>query len=490
MSALYVYNTLTRQKEAFQPLDPALVRVYVCGPTVYDHAHLGHAKSYVSFDVIRRYLGYLGYRVRYVQNVTDVGHLMGDADEGEDKLLLAARREKLEPMEVAEKYLRSFTEDMERLRVRPPDIQPRASGHIPEQLELIERLLERGYAYVVNGSVYFDVSKDPDYGKLSGRRIEELLAGSREGLEGMSEKRHPADFALWKRAEPGHLLRWRSPWGIGYPGWHIECSAMSMRYLGPQFDIHGGGLENQFPHHECEIAQSESATSLEPFVRYWLHNNMVTVGGQKMGKSLGNAIYLKQLFSGEHPLLEQGYDPLVVRFFILQSHYRSPLDFSNEALQAAERGWGNLADAVRLLEEASSGEGSPLDAEVYRLRLEAAMNEDFNTAQALAVLFELLKETRARLLAGQAPANLEQVRLLVRTWLDEVLGLWPPLELRTPAEPQLRALLELVLELRQRARAERRWELADAIRDRLAQIGIEVQDTPQGPAWRFRPRPS
>nr|BCX01546.1 MAG: cysteine--tRNA ligase [Bacteroidota bacterium] len=487
MRTLHFYNTLTRQKEPFAPMDPALVRMYVCGPTVYDHAHLGHAKSYVSFDVIRRYLRYLGYRVRYVQNITDVGHLMGDTDEGEDKLILAARRERLEPMEVAEKYFRSFTEDMDRLGVLPPDIQPRASGHIPEQIELIELLLERGYAYVVNGSVYFDVSRDPDYGKLSGRRIEELLAGSREGLEGLEEKRHPADFALWKRAEPGHLLRWRSPWGIGYPGWHIECSAMSMRYLGPQFDIHGGGLENQFPHHECEIAQSESATGQEPFVRYWLHNNMVTVGGQKMGKSLGNAISLKQLFSGDHPLLERGYAPQVVRFFILQSHYRSPLDFSNEALKAAERGWDTLSDAVRLLQEAPAGEGASVDTEAYRQRLEAAMNDDCNTAQALAVLFELLRDVRSRILAGEAPGNLDQVRFLVRTWLGEVLGLWPEPVSGREAHSRLRALVELVLELRQHARRERQWALADAIRDRLTAIGIEVQDTPQGPVWRFRP---
>lgn len=338
--ALKLYNSLTKRKEVFAPQYEGLVNMYVCGPTVYDHPHIGHAKSYVSFDVIVRYLRHLGYKVRYIQNITDVGHLTDDADEGEDKIIKRAKREHIEPAELVEIYTRSYFEDMDVLNNLRPNISPRATAHIPEQIGLVEDLLEKGYAYVSGGSVYFEVQKFKEYGKLSGRKPEELEAGAR--IEINPEKRHPSDFALWKKAEPGHIMRWKSPWGEGFPGWHLECSAMSMKYLGATLDIHGGGLENIFPHHECEIAQSEAVTG-KPFVRYWLHNNMVTVNGQKMGKSLGNFITLKDAF--------KKYRPLTVRFFILSTHYRSPLDFSNEALEAADKGLSRLHAAVRRLRE-------------------------------------------------------------------------------------------------------------------------------------------
>ncbi|MDQ1273815.1 MAG: cysteinyl-tRNA synthetase, partial [Planctomycetota bacterium] len=337
---LKFYNSLTRKKEVFVPVQEGRVNMYVCGPTVYDHPHIGHAKSYVSFDVIVRYLRYLSYKVRYVQNITDVGHLTDNADTGEDKILKRAQRERLEPAELVEIYTRSYFEDMDALSNVRPDISPRATAHIPEQIELVERLIEKGYAYISNGSVYFDVNKFKEYGKLSGRKQEELEAGAR--IEINPEKRNPSDFALWKKAEPAHIMRWKSPWGEGFPGWHLECSAMSMKYLGQTLDIHGGGLENTFPHHECEIAQSEAANEL-PFVRYWIHNNMVTVNGQKMGKSLGNFITLKDAF--------KKYHPLTIRFFILTTHYRSPLDFSDEALDAANKGLERLHNTIKNLRE-------------------------------------------------------------------------------------------------------------------------------------------
>ena len=355
--ALEVYNSLSRQKEEFKPLVKGKVGIYVCGPTVYGHAHLGHAKSYVSFDVLVRYIRYLGYNVTYVQNITDVGHLTDNADEGEDKIAKEALKEKKHPMAVAEFYAHSFFDDMDKLNCVRPDISPRASGHITEQIEMVKKLLEKGYAYEVNGSVYFEVAKFADYGKLSGRNVEDMMAGAR--VEVSNEKKHPADFALWKKAEANHIMQWPSPWGMGYPGWHLECSVMGTKYLGQPFDIHGGGLENQFPHHECEIAQSEAAND-KPFVRYWLHNNMVTVDSQKMGKSLNNFINLKQAFSGAHERLTRGYDPLAVRQLILNSHYRSPLDFSDAALFAAQSGYEKISQTVQALrkriDEAAEGE--------------------------------------------------------------------------------------------------------------------------------------
>jgi len=476
---LEIYNTLSRRKERFTPLHKGLVGIYVCGPTVYDHPHIGHAKSYVSFDVVVRYLRYLGYKVRYVQNITDVGHLL---DTGEDRVLRKARLEKLEPMELVEKYTRSYFEDMDALNLIRPDISPRASGHIPEQIELVKALLEKGYAYEADGSVYFEVARFPEYGKLSGRRIEELLEGVR--IEVSPEKKHPADFALWKRAEPEHILRWPSPWGWGYPGWHLECSVMSTKYLGQPFDIHGGGVDNIFPHHECEIAQSEAAHGVQ-FVRYWMHNNMVTVEGAKMSKSLGNAIYLKDLF--------KRYNPLVVRFFILGSHYRSPLDFSDKALSAAEKGLERLWNTAReVRERIPFAESGPIPQEVdetiraRKAEFLEAMNDDFNTAQALGVLFEFSKSVNTWLAGEEALSReaLTSVDGFYRELGNTILGIIPdefPQEIRGGLEVPL---IQLLVELRQEFRQAREWEKADRIRDRLRELGIILEDTPQGTKWR------
>ena len=488
---LQVYNSLTRQKEPFKPIEKGFVGVYVCGPTVYDHAHIGHAKSYVSFDVIVRYLRYLGYKVRYVQNITDVGHLTDDADMGEDKIIKKAQRERLEPMEVVETYTRSYFEDMDALNAIRPDISPRASAHIPEQIALVEELISQEHAYVVNGSVYYDVSSFKDYGKLSGRKVDELEEGVRINVR--SEKNHPADFALWKKADASHLMQWPSPWGTGYPGWHVECSVMSTKYLGQPFDIHGGGLENIFPHHESEIAQSE-ATHDHNFANYWLHNNMVTVNGMKMGKSLGNAISLKDAFSGTHPLLSQAYGALTIRFFVLSSHYRSPLDFSDEALQAAEKGLARLHATVKLvrdqLQKAPSGELSAEIAELlaqHKSAFEAAMNDDFNTAQAIGVLFEFNRGVNSLLNAHQAVSqdSLAAINNLYQTLGEDVLGLIPQ-QLTTEASSNLvDGLLQMLIQMRQDARANKDWATADAIRDRLVDLGVTLEDRADGTIWKL-----
>jgi cysteinyl-tRNA synthetase len=475
------YNTLSRKKEPFVPQVEGFVGMYVCGPTVYGDAHLGHAKSYVFFDVLNRYLRYRGYKVRYVQNITDVGHLTDDGDAGEDKLLKQARLERLEPMEVAEKYTNAYFRDMDALGVLRPDITPRASGHIPEQIAMIEELIAKGHAYVSGGNVYFDVSSDPDYGKLSGRQIEESVAGTRVEVAG--GKRQAADFALWKKADPEHIMKWPSPWGVGYPGWHIECSAMSNRYLGKTFDIHGGGLENQFPHHECEIAQSECAHG-EPFVRYWLHNNMVTLNGQKMGKSLGNAISLHQFFSGDHPLLTRAWKPEVIRFFLLQSHYRSTTDFSEPALEAAETGLSNLHEMIAAVSTATAGTDAPFDVEAFRRDFLACMDDDINTAQAIAVLYEYLKPWRARILKGEQPSNVAEATQALREALDGILGIWPRGEAGDQGEV-VSGLMELILKLRAGARADKNWPVADQIRDALKSLDIVVEDTPQGPIYKL-----
>ena len=482
--ALQVYNTLTRQKEEFKPLREGRVGIYVCGPTVYGHSHIGHAKSYVSFDVIVRYLRYLDYKVLYVQNITDVGHLTDDADEGEDKIEKQSRIDRVHPMQIAEMYTLSYFEDMDALGVYRADIAPRASGHIIEQIELIEHLVRTGFAYASNGSVYFDVPKFAGYGKLSGRSVEDLEAGAR--IEVNPEKRHPADFALWKKAEPEHIMQWPSPWGQGYPGWHIECSAMSMKYLGQSFDIHGGGLENQFPHHECEIAQSECSTG-KPFVKYWLHNNMVTVNGQKMGKSLGNFVTLKDAYGK--------FDPLVVRFFILQSHYRSTLDFSDEALHGAKVGLEKLLNTVRNLQEAISKPevgGQSIDASIdismYKSRFLAAMNDDFNTPQAIAVLFDLARETNALLSLGNSFSG-ESLRRIENLFSDlggGVLGVIPRGRGSSkPGDVKLEAdLVQFLVNLRGEIRTQKLWTLSDKIRDGLKQLGITIEDKKDGTSWR------
>jgi len=480
--SLIVYNYLTRQKEPFEPIEPGRVYMYVCGPTVYDHAHIGHAKLYVAMDVAVRYLRFLGYKVRYVQNITDVGHLL---DTGEDRIVKGARRERVEPMELVEIYTRSYFEDMDALGVVRPNISPRASCHIPEQIEMIRVLLEKGYAYEVNGNVYFSVEKFPEYGKLSGRRVEELEPGARVAVR--EEKRHPADFALWKRAEPEHILRWPSPWGWGYPGWHIECSVMATKYLGETFDIHGGGLENIFPHNECEIAQAEAATG-KPFARYWILVGSLTVDGVKMSKSLGNFITIKDALKRN--------SPEAIRALILSAHYRGPLDYSEEAMQAAERGVERLHNTVRVVrlrlgEEVPEEEPEPEVAEALEAHRRAfleAMDDDFNTPRALAALHELARDVN-RWLDGERLLSRGSLGAIDRTFRElggQVLGVIPERLAPTGVEEEtLAGLVDLVLSIREEYRRARDWARADELRDKLAELGIVVEDSPEGPRWRL-----
>ncbi|MBN1659011.1 MAG: cysteine--tRNA ligase [Anaerolineae bacterium] len=481
--ALTVYNFLTREKEEFKPVREGYVTMYVCGPTVYDHAHVGHAKAYVTFDTVARYLRYRGYNVRYVQNLTDVGHML---DTGEDRIMKGARREQVEPMELVENYIRSYFEDMDMLNVGRPSISPRPTCHISEQIKLAQQLIKAGHAYEANGSVYFDVSSWPEYGKLSGRRVEEQEEGARVTIN--LDKRHPADFAVWKAAEEGHIMRWPSPWGEGYPGWHAECSVMATKYLGQPFDIHGGGLENIFPHNECEIAQSEAATGIK-FCNYWLLNNMVTVKGVKMGKSLGNAIFIKDIV--------RNYHPMTVRFFILSSHYRSPTDFSPEALDAADRGRERLYSAVRLVRERmrTAQEGAPDTGWEKKLaevcdRFVEVMDDDFGTPQAIATLFDLSRETNALLNSGEpvTAGTLKAIDSLYQELGEDVLGILPG-DLAAGAGGELvDDLVRLLIDLRQEARAARDWQRSDEIRDRLAAMGIALEDSAEGTRWRLAGR--
>ncbi|MGD9030351.1 MAG: cysteine--tRNA ligase [Anaerolineae bacterium] len=477
---LRIFNYLARQKERFEPLREGWVGMYACGPTVYDHAHLGHAKTYVALDVIVRYLRHQGNKVRYVQNITDVGHLL---DSGEDRILRKARLERLEPMEVAETYARSYFEDMDALNVGRPDISPRASGHIPEQIEIVKTLLKRGYAYETeSGDIYFSVEKHDGYGKLSGRNIEDLEAGAR--VEVREEKRHPADFALWKHAEPAHILRWPSPWGWGYPGWHLECTAMASRYLGETFDIHGGGLDNLFPHNECEIAQSEAATG-KPFARYWVLTGSLTVGGVKMSKSLGNFVTIKEAL--------ELYSPEAIRLFILSGHYRKPVVFTREAVLAAERGVERLANTVRSLrlrEENAEETGAAEFPEVesltpYAKQFLEAMDDDFNTPQAIAALFDLNREVNKLLDSDETLSKgaWSTIDAMMHELGGEILGIIPD-DLTEEASGQLvDGLMEIVLDIRARYREAERWNEADALRDRLAELGIGVEDRPDGATW-------
>jgi len=484
---LYITNSLSRQREQFIPLNPPFVGLYVCGPTVYGETHLGHARPYITFDVLNRYLTHLGYKVRYVRNITDVGHLENDADEGEDKIAKKARLEQLEPMEVVELYTGSFHDSMRLLNNNPPGIEPRASGHIIEQIEMIKKIIDNGYAYESNGSVYFDVisySKNNDYGKLSGRIIEELIAGAgneRRELEGQEEKRNPADFALWKKASPEHIMRWPSPWSDGFPGWHIECSAMSKKYLGETFDIHGGGMDLLFPHHESEIAQSKGSCGQAP-VRYWMHNNMITINGQKMGKSLGNFITLKQLFTGEHPLLEQPYNPMTIRFFILQAHYRSTLDFSNEGLQAAEKGMNRLMAAIDLLPSLKASDTSTSDVKELREKAYAALNDDLNTAIAISQLFE-----GARIInsvnGGTETLTAGDIALLSETmnlFVFDILGLRSEVK---GNNDDLKAVMELLLSIRAEAKSKKDFATSDKIRDELTRLNFVIKDGKEGSTW-------
>ncbi len=482
---LFVYNTLTRKKERFEPINPPFVGLYACGPTVYGDAHLGHARQAITFDVLFRYLLFLGYKVRYVRNITDVGHLEDDADEGEDKILVKARLESLEPMEVVQHYINRYRQNMDALNVLHPSIEPRASGHIIEQQELIEKIMEAGFAYEVNGSVYFDVNAynaNQNYGLLSGRKVEDLLSNTRV-LDGQSEKRNPLDFALWKKADPAHIMRWSSRWSDGYPGWHVECSAMSTKYLGMQFDIHGGGMDLLFPHHECEIAQNVAGYG-RPSVRYWMHNNMITINGQKMGRSLGNFITLDQLFEGDHEMLEQAYGPMVIRFFILQAHYRSTLDFSNEALQASEKGLIRLFSAMKKLSDIQPSTRGSLDVDSLADRCNKAMEDDMNTARLVGHLLGEIPQIN-KLAEGKdsiSKKDLDNLKALYQNWVITVLGLEP--ESASGKANEITAdLIDIILQLRNDAKTKRDFETADRIRDTLSSLGVTVKDRKDGADW-------
>ncbi len=481
---LSVYNSLSRKKEAFEPINPPHVGLYVCGPTVYGDPHLGHARPAITFDLLFRYLKHLGYKVRYVRNITDVGHLENDADQGEDKIAKKARVEQLEPMEVAQYYINRYHDAMKELNVLPPSIEPHASGHIIEQIELVKQILDNGYAYESNGSVYFDVEKYNEkhrYGKLSGRVSDDLLQNTRE-LDGQGDKRGPRDFALWKKASPEHIMRWNSPWSAGFPGWHLECSAMSAKYLGRRFDIHGGGMDLLFPHHECEIAQSTAAQGAES-VNYWMHNNMITINGQKMGKSLGNFITLEELFTGTHKLLHQAYSPMTIRFFILQAHYRSTLDFSNEALQAAEKGLDRLMKAVNTLSKIAPAETSTVDVADLETRSLEAMSDDLNSPIAISVLFDWVRIIN-QLYEGEqkiSAADLERLKTAVHSMVFDILGLKDGAS--SDQSQMLGSVVEMVLQVRAEAKKNKDWATSDLIRDRLAQIGITVKDRKDGSDW-------
>jgi len=482
---LSIYNSLTRQKEIFEPLHPPFAGMYVCGPTVYSNAHLGHARPAITFDLLYRYLMHLGYRVRYVRNITDVGHLENDADEGEDKIEKTARLQNLEPMEVVQNYMNTFHRNMDQLNTLKPSIEPRASGHIIEQQEFIRRLLKEGFAYEVNGSVYFDVEKynrHYRYGKLSGRILEDLMANTRV-LEGQDEKRNPFDFALWKQATPEHLMRWPSEWSDGYPGWHLECSTMSIKYLGEVFDIHGGGMDLQFPHHECEIAQSTAALGKES-VRYWVHNNMITINGQKMARSLGNFITLDQFFSGDHPLLEQAYSPMTVRFFILQAHYRSTLDFSNEALSAAGKGYQRLMKAFETLNNLKPSPVSTVDVEDLSQRCAEAMNDDLNTPILISHLFDGVRIINSVNDGTETidEAGLLGLKKLFSVYVFDILGLRD--ESQSNKEADLAGeLMKIIIDLRQEARSRKDFAASDKIRDELKKAGVILKDTRDGVNW-------
>ena len=485
---LYIYNTLTRQKEEFVPLHAPHVGMYVCGPTVYGDAHLGHARPAITFDLVFRYLRHLGYKVRYVRNITDVGHLEHDADEGEDKIAKKARLEQLEPMEVAQYYTNRYHKAMEELNVLPPSIEPLASGHIIEQIELVKEILDNGYAYTSEGSVYFDVAKynkDHRYGKLSGRNLDDVLNTTRE-LDGQQEKHNPADFALWKKAQPEHIMRWPSPWSDGFPGWHCECTAMGRKYLGAHFDIHGGGMDLVFPHHECEIAQSVASQG-DDMVRYWMHNNMITINGTKMGKSLGNFITLDQFFHGTHPLLSQPYSPMTIRFFILQAHYRGTVDFSNEALQAAEKGMQRLMEAYDNLSHVQPGVTSTIDVTGLRQKCYDAMNDDFNTPIVIAHLFEASKaintayDKKATLTAD----DLAELKSVFDLFLFDLLGMKTEQGSDDAREEAYSKVVDMLLEQRMKAKANKDWATSDKIRDELTALGFEVKDTKDGFAWRL-----
>lgn len=495
LKQLKITNSLTKKKELFQPINPPFVGMYVCGPTVYGESHLGHARTYISFDIAFRWLKHLGYKVRYVRNITDVGHLLGDNQEGDDRISKQARLEQKEPMEVAQYYSNGFHQDMQRLNNQPPSIEPLATGHIIEQISMIEKILGEGLAYESNGSVYFDVEahhKKHGYGKLSGRNIEELLAQTRSNLVGGTEKKNPQDFALWKKASPEHLMRWPSPWGEGFPGWHLECSAMGQKYLGETFDIHGGGLDLLFPHHECEIAQSNAATGKDP-VKTWMHTNMITVNGQKMGRSLNNAINLRQLFSGEHHLLDKAYSPMTVRYFILQAHYRGTLDFSNEALTAAYTAYRRLMNSLDTAKKLLTIDYTPnqdIDSaleEQIQKGLHAfyyGLNDDFNTAKALAALGNLSKRINSFYTQGDQRSKISRevdgnlLRSFI-SFIEHILGL------KNEVPTESGEVIDGMLKLYTQAKETKDYDQVDKIRSILAERKVKIKDTKQGADWEW-----
>ena len=487
---LYIYNSLTRRKEAFKPIHEGRVGMYVCGPTVYGDGHLGHARPAITFDVLYRYLMHRGYKVRYVRNITDVGHLEHDADDGEDKIAKKARLEQLEPMEVVQHYLNRYHKAMEALNVLPPSIEPHASGHIIEQIEYVKSILDAGFAYVSEGSVYFDVAKFNEkyhYGKLSGRVIDEQLNTTR-ALDGQSEKRNPQDFALWKKASPEHILRWPSPWSDGFPGWHLECSTMGEKYLGCPFDIHGGGMDLMFPHHECEIAQAVAHNGHDA-VNYWMHNNMITINGQKMGKSLGNFITLDEFFTGNHPLLERAYSPMTIRFFILMAQYRSTLDFSNEALQASEKALGRMLEGYKRLLDIKPADSTTIEIPDLEEKCYEAMNDDLNTPIVIAHLFDAcriinsVKDGNATLTAG----DIDRLKHLFKTFLIDIMGVRTDIgaESGTNMKP-FEDAVDLLLDIRKEAKSKKDWATSDLIRNRLNEIGFDIKDTKDGFEWKLK----
>ena len=491
MQKIEVYNTLTRKKEPFEPINPPFVGIYVCGPTVYGDAHLGHARAYITFDLVYRYLLHSKYKVRYVRNITDVGHLENDADEGEDKVAKKARLDQLEPMEIVQFYTDRFHENMRCLNIKNPSIEPQASGHIIEQIHMIQNIIDHGFAYLANGSVYFDVIKynsDYKYGKLSGRVIEDLLSNTRK-LEGQEEKKNALDFALWKKASPEHIMRWPSPWSEGFPGWHIECSAMSTKYLGETFDIHGGGMDLLFPHHECEIAQAQASNKKEP-AKYWMHNNMITINGQKMGKSLGNSITLNQFFTGDHPMLNKAFSPMTIRFFILQAHYGSTIDFSNEALDAARKAYIKIINGLRSLNSLSYtvqgeiNEKANDEIRSYSEMCYKGMNDDFNSAVTIANLFNLLKyinslKNEVISISSLTKETFDLLKSTYTVFVEDILGL------KEEHNINAEQMMEVLLKLYTKAKGEKDYATVDMIRAEVKKEGMVINDSKKGVSWNY-----
>lgn len=485
-NTLKIYNSLSGQKEVFTPIHEGKVGMYVCGPTVYNYVHLGNCRTFISFDLVFRYLKHLGYQVRYVRNITDVGHIVDDADAGEDKIAKKARLEQVEPMEIAQKYTVNFHNVLKQFNNLPPSIEPTATGHIIEQIHIIEGIIANGYAYEVNGSVYFDIlkfNKDYNYGELSGRNIEDMISNTRD-LDGQSDKKNPLDFALWKKAEPEHIMRWPSPWGDGFPGWHLECTAMSTKYLGKHFDIHGGGMDLKFPHHECEIAQNEACTGNTP-VNYWMHANMLTLNGKKMAKSTGNNILPQELFTGDNTILSKAFSPAVVRFFILQAHYRSILDFSDEAITASEKGFQRLMEALKNLNEIKASQTSSINIHAWKQKCYDAMNDDFNSPILIAHLFDavktinLLKEDKETI----TKTDLDILSETLNAFIFDVLGLMDEAQESGKTTNKLEEVVDLLIGMRNEARANKNFALSDEIRDKLLEIGIQLKDGKEGTSF-------